>query len=110
MSQKNVVRCKRHMYLVLLYDIALASEEPERTEDARALRRVFKTCKKHLTHIQNSVFEGELSEPQLMALKNELNKALRKDKDSCIIFRGRNNVWMTKEFLTKPQDQTSQFI
>ena len=98
------------MYLVLIYDIALASHGQERTQDAKALRSVFKTCKKYLTHIQNSVFEGELSEPQLMALKAELEKYLRKDKDSCIIFRGRNNVWMQKEFLTRTLDQTSQYL
>ena len=98
------------MYLVLFYYIALASAGEERSADAKALRNVFKTCKKYLTHIQNSVFEGELSEPQLLALEAELKKYLRKDRDSCIIFRGRNNVWMKKEFLTKELDQTSQFL
>lgn len=98
------------MYLVLIYDIALASEGEEKSRDARVLRNVFKTCKKYLTHIQNSVFEGELSEPQLVALKSELNRYLRKDRDSCIIFRGRNDSWMKKEFLTTPIDQTSIFI
>lgn len=98
------------MYLVLIYDIALASEGDERRLDAKVLRSVFKICKKFLTHIQNSVFEGELSEPQLMQLKSELGMYLRKDKDSCIIFRGRNNVWMQKEFLTRHLDQTSQFL
>lgn len=98
------------MYLVLIYDIALASEGKQRTEDSRVLRRVFKICKTYLTHIQNSVFEGELSEPQLLKLKGELKKFLRREKDSCIIFRGRNNVWMQKEFLTAPHDQTSQFL
>ena len=98
------------IYLVLIYDIALASEGEERRSDARVLRNVFKTCKKYLTHIQNSVFEGELSEPQLMQLKLELSKYLRMEKDSCIVFRGRNNVWMQKEFLTQRLEQTSQFL
>ena len=96
------------MYLVLIYDIALSPEE--KAKDARVLRNVFKACKKYLSHIQNSVFEGELSEPQLLALKLELGKYLRKERDSCIIFRGRNNIWMNKEFLTKPIDYTSQFL
>ena len=98
------------MYLVLIYDITLSSEGSVRAQDARVMRNVFKTCKKFLTHIQNSVFEGELSEPQLLALKAELGKYLRKDRDSCIVFRGRNNVWMKKEFLTRDIDQTSQFL
>jgi len=98
------------MYLVLMYDIALSSNMKERKIDQRTMRNVFKTCKKYLTHIQNSVFEGELSEPQLIELKIDLKKYLRKEKDSCIVFRGRNNIWMQKEFLTQAIDQTSQFI
>ncbi len=98
------------MYLVLFYDISLSSEGPERTKDSRVLRQVFKICKQYLTHIQNSVFEGELSESQLFKLKTELSKYLRKNKDSCIIFRGRNNVWMKKEFLTNDVDKTTQFL
>lgn len=99
-----------NVYLVLFYDISLSSEEDKHKEDARVLRNTFKICKRYLTHIQKSVFEGELSESQLIALKLELKKHLRADQDSCIIFKGRNDIWMQKEFLTKEIDQTSQFI
>ena len=44
------------MYVILVYDIK--SDEG----GAKALNKTFKICKKYLTHIQNSVFEGELSE------------------------------------------------
>ena len=92
------------MYLVLVYDIKLDEAGP------KILRRVFKTCKKYLTHIQNSVFEGELSEAQLLKLKAEIKMYLREDIDSCIIFKGRNNIWMQKEFVVKEEDKTSQFL
>jgi CRISPR-associated protein Cas2 len=98
------------MYLILLYDISLSSDSEHKASDAKVLRRVFKACKKYLTHIQDSVFEGELSDAQLFELKMELKKYLRPEKDSCIIFRGRNNIWMSKEFLTKEVDKTSQFV
>lgn len=92
------------MYLVLVYDIKLDEEGP------KVLRRVFKICKKYLTHIQNSVFEGELSESQLMKLKIEVKGYLRENIDSCILFTARNNVWMKKEFIVKEEDKTSQFL
>lgn len=92
------------MYMVLVYDVKLDEGGP------RVLRRVFKTCKKYLTHIQNSVFEGELSEAQLFKLKAEIKQYLRQDIDSCIIFRGRSNVWMQKEYVIKEEDKTSQFL
>ena len=73
------------MYIILVYDINL-----EEKEGQKVLRNVFKTCKKYLIHIQNSVFEGELLESQLIKLKSELNKYIRKDKDSIIVFKSRN--------------------
>ncbi|WP_196598331.1 CRISPR-associated endonuclease Cas2 [Pectinatus frisingensis] len=92
------------MYLVLVYDIKLDDDGP------KILRNVFKICKKYLTHIQNSVFEGELSEGQLLKLEIEIKKYLRGSIDSCIIFKGRNNIWMQKEFVTNEDNKTSQFL
>ena len=92
------------MYIVLVYDIKLDDDGP------KVLRHVFKSCKKYLTHIQNSVFEGELSESQLMSLKIEVKEYLREKVDSCIIFTGRNNIWMKKEFIIKEEDKTSNFM
>nr|WP_269140945.1 CRISPR-associated endonuclease Cas2 [Pectinatus cerevisiiphilus] len=88
----------------MVYDIKLD------VQGAKVLRNVFKICKKYLTHIQNSVFEGELSDGQLLKLKIEIQKYLRQDIDSCIIFKGRNNIWMQKEFITDEDDKTSQFL
>ncbi len=98
------------MYLILIYDISISSDEKLKNADAKSMRKVFKICKKYLTHIQDSVFEGELSDPQLLKLKSELKKVLRFEKDSCIIFSARNNIWMKKEFLTKENDLTSNFL
>ncbi|MBB5337023.1 CRISPR-associated endonuclease Cas2 [Pectinatus brassicae] len=92
------------MYLVLVYDINMEGNGP------KILRNVFKICKKYLTHIQNSVFEGELSEGQMMQLKIEIKQYLREDMDSCIIFKGRNDIWMKKEFVIKEEDKTSTFL
>lgn len=92
------------MYVILVYDIVLDTEGP------KILRRVFKSCKKYLTHIQNSVFEGELSEGQLYQLQAELQKYLRKEVDSCIIFKSRNTRWMQKEFWAKVDDAGTTFL
>ncbi len=92
------------MYVILVYDIS--SEE----NGAKAWRRVFKICKKYLTHIQNSVFEGELSESQIFKLKGELKKHLRNDLDSCIIFKSRSEKWLDKEFWGREDDATSNFL
>lgn len=93
-----------NMYLKVVYDIKQEGNYSKRQ------RFVFKTCKKYLRHIQNSVFEGELDRAQYAALTFELKKYLEKDVDSCLVFSGRSNVWMKKEFITRKQDEDDQFL
>ena len=94
------------MYVILVYDINL-----EKKEGQKVLRNVYKTCKRYLIHIQNSVFEGELLESQLIKLKSELNKYIRKDQDSVIVFKSRNQKWLEKMFLGKIEDdKTDNFL
>ena len=92
------------MYVVLVYDICLDEK------GSRVLRKVFNACKKYLVHIQNSVFEGELSKSELRALEIELKKYIRKDKDSVIIFKSRQEKWLDKEFWGIQEDLTDNFI
>lgn len=92
------------MYVILVYDIK--SDEGGQ----KALTKTFKTCKKYLTHIQNSVFEGELSEAQLLKLKTELKAIIRDDRDSLIVFKSRNEKWLPKEMWGLQEDKTSNFL
>ena len=91
------------MYVILIYDI-VADEN-----GARVSRWVFKTAKKYLFHIQNSVFEGEIDEARLIKLRRELVARLRKT-DSCIIFKSRSKKWLDKEFLTDIEDKTTNIL
>lgn len=92
------------MYVILVYDI--------KTDEGgqKVLSRTFKICKKYLSHIQNSVFEGELSKSQIVKLQYELNDIIRKDRDSIIMFKSRNERWLDKEMLGIQEDRTSNFI
>lgn len=100
------LKCGGNMYVVLVYDINL-----EEKEGQKVLRNAFKICKKYLVHIQNSVFEGELLDSQMLKLQAELNRYIRKDKDSVIVFKSRNQRWLDKEFLGKiEEDKTDNFL
>ncbi len=100
------LRCGGNMYVILVYDINLEDKVGQKT-----LRNVFKICKKYLIHIQNSVFEGELSESQEMKLRRELDTYIRKDKDSVILFKSRSKMWLEKEFFGKLEDdKTDNFL
>lgn len=100
------LKCGGNMYVILVYDINLEDKEGQ-----KVLRKVFKTCKKYLVHIQNSVFEGELLESQALKLKAELNRWIREDKDSVIFFKSRSQRWLEKEFWGKIEDDvTDNFL
>ena len=89
------------MYIVLVYDVS------QEENGARRWSRIFKICKKYLTHIQNSVFDGELSKGQLAQLQKELKEYIDKELDSVIIFKSRQEKWLDKEFWGRKDDLTS---
>ena len=61
------------MYAVMVYDM-----EADRTQKALKLGR------RYLTHVQNSVLEGEISEGDLATLKNEVDDLLNPDESTII--------------------------
>ena len=106
MKNMKVLKCGGNMYVILVYDINLENKEGQ-----KVLKNVFKTCKKYLVHIQNSVFEGELLESQAIKLKAELDRYIRDDKDSVILFKSRSSRWLEKEYLGKIEDdKTDNFL
>lgn len=93
------------MYVILVYDIVLDNKVGN-----RVLNKVFKTCKKYLHHIQNSVFEGELTKAQYEKLRVEIKKLIRQEKDSVIIFRSRTDKWLDKDVWGVEDDKTSNIL
>lgn len=92
------------MYIVLMYDILMDEG------GAKVQRNTFKICKRYLTHVQKSVFEGDLTELNLLKLKKELGRYIREDRDSFILFKSRDEKWLVKEFLGLIDEKTSNFF
>jgi CRISPR-associated protein Cas2 len=76
------------MYIIMVYDIG---EE--------RVAKVLKIGRKYLTWIQNSVFEGEITEANLIRLKKQLMKVIDREKDSIIFYILRTTSYMKKETL-----------
>ena len=66
------------MHVIVVYDVPA-----DRTHVYRKLLR------RRLEHLQYSVFYGELTEGQLTAMKNDIQKRLEPD-DSIIVFESSN--------------------
>jgi CRISPR-associated protein Cas2 len=63
------------VYAIIVYDI-----EVDRIDKVRAILR------RYLFWVQNSVFEGEISEPSLKALVGEIKQEIKADHDSVIFY------------------------
>ena len=92
------------MYVVLVYDVS------QQENGAKRWSKIFKICKRYLTHIQNSVFEGEITEANLIKLREELKPCIRRDLDSVIVFKSRNSRWLDKMFWGKKDDSMERFL
>ena len=64
------------MYVILVYDMG-----------EKRVAKMLKLCRKYLNWIQNSVFEGEISEVRLKELILKAEEMMDLDTDSLIIFQ-----------------------
>lgn len=92
------------MYVILVYDIKMDEG------GAKVSRNIFKICKKYLSHVQKSVFEGDITTALLQKLQLEIGKYVRKDEDSVLVFKSREERWLQKEYWGKADDKTSNFF
>ncbi len=87
------------MYLILVYDI-----------EEKRVGKMLKLCRRYLTWIQNSVFEGELSDVKLKELLSLAKGMMDADKDSIIIFKSRQEKWLEKMVVGKEKNNVDNFI
>jgi CRISPR-associated protein Cas2 len=73
------------MYVIAVYDVG-----------EKRVGKMLKLCRQYLNWIQNSVFEGELSEVQLKELKLKASKIMDLGVDSFIVFSSRDVKWLDK--------------
>lgn len=88
------------LYYIAVYDIA----SPKR------LPKVLKTFRKYMFWIQNSSFEGELTEAQHKQLKLDLKKVIKKDEDSILFFWAENKKYISKEVFGKEKNEVTNFF
>ena len=60
----------------------------------KRVQKVFKVCKKYLSHFQKSVFRGEMTPSKLIMLRKDLKKVIDEREDFiCIIKLMNDNVF-----------------
>jgi len=87
------------MYAILVYDFG-----------ERRVAKMLKLCRKYLNWIQNSVFEGEITEVKLKELAFKAKEIMDKNEDSLIIFTSRNEKWLDKEIIGKERSSIDRYL
>ena len=86
------------MYVIAVYDV-----------EAKRTAKMLKLCRRYLHWIQNSVFEGEITEVKLKELIHH-SKDIMKGQDSFIIFKNNQVRWMDKEVVGHLRAKTDQYL
>ena len=74
----------------------------------KRVQKVFKICKKYLSHYQNSVFRGEITPSKLIGLKTDLKKVIQEDEDFIKLFN--ENVFGEEVLGKKDRENGEQLI
>lgn len=88
MANKN--KKINYNYVFVFYDIG-----------EKRVNKVFKICKKYLSHFQKSVFRGEITPSNLINLRRDLNKIIDEDKDFICIIKTLNGSVFGEEVIGK---------
>lgn len=87
------------MYLILVYDVAQAR-----------VGKVCKTLRRRLTWVQNSVFEGEVSEADFKLIQTDLSKLIDGSCDSVLFYCIRNPHGWEKRVMGQEKMTTETFL
>jgi CRISPR-associated protein Cas2 len=87
------------MYYIVVYDIGV-----------KRVTKMLKLMRSYLNHVQNSVFEGELTEAQLEELKYQSLEIMEEDYDSVIIYKVGSKRWSSREVLGIEKSSPGSFI
>lgn len=71
---------------------------------------MLKLCRRYLNWIQNSVFEGEITDVKLLELKHKAMLIMDEETDSLIIFKTRQEKWLDKEIVGHERQNLDAFL
>ena len=78
------------MFVIMMYDV-----------NEKRVGKMLKKSREYLNWVQNSVFEGELTDAKLEKLKIALKKIMNEKEDSVIFYLLRTTKYTEKEIIGK---------
>ncbi|MEG2323501.1 MAG: CRISPR-associated endonuclease Cas2 [Anaerovoracaceae bacterium] len=74
----------------------------------KRVHKVFKVCKKYLSHFQFSVFRGEMTPAKFINLRKDLKNLINEEEDFICIIKLVNGNVFGEEILGKSERQTGE--
>ena len=74
----------------------------------KRVQKVFKVCKKYLSHFQKSVFRGEMTPSKFISLRSDLNKIIDQEEDFVCIIKLMNDNVFGEEILGNSGNDTGE--
>ncbi len=71
---------------------------------------MLKLCRRYLHWIQNSVFEGEITELKLRELEHKAREMMNLKEDSLIVFSSREERWLEKKVIGREKNELDNFL
>lgn len=87
------------MYVILVYDFG-----------EKRVGKMLKLCRKYLNWVQNSVFEGEITEVRLKEMLSSADRLMKREEDSIILFKSPSKGMMSKEIIGREICSTDNFL
>lgn len=87
------------MYAIIVYDV-----EVERLDKIRQVLR------RYLNWVQNSAFEGELTEGKLEEIRLKIKSIIDESRDSILVYTVPNKEWLSKRVWGIEKGETAAII
>jgi len=87
------------MFVIIAYDV-----------NVDRVNRVKKFLRRYLNWVQNSLFEGELSEADLEEVKMGLKRIINEEEDMIVIYRLRSEKAMKREIIGHDKSGIDEII
>jgi CRISPR-associated protein Cas2 len=87
------------MYVIAIYDV-----------NEKRVVKMLKLCRRYLNWIQNSVFEGEITDLGFKELIHEARQIMDEQEDSFILFSSRDQRWLAKTIVGKERSEVDNFL
>ena len=76
----------------------------------KRVQKVFKICKKYLSHFQKSVFRGEITPSNMIALRNDLKRVIDREEDFVCMIKMMNETVFGEEILGNKRENGESLI